>query len=187
MELRTDRLVLRDFELADAAAMQVAEGHPDATRYQSYEPRTVADCEAYIARDLASRVDRSCFDMVMTLEGRYVGRAGLDVKLPERGMGELWFGVDRSVWGRGLAAEAAHALRAYGFATLKLHRVFIETDPRNVGMIRVAEKIGMEREGLLRKNVFIKGEWCDSLYYASLRSCDSHDTSSRRSLRGSSP
>lgn len=36
-------------------------------------------------------------------------------------------------------------------------------------MIRVAEKIGMEREGLLRQHIFIKGEWCDSLFYGRLR------------------
>ena len=49
-----------------------------------------------------------------------------------------------------------------------MHRIWAESDPRNPGSWRVLEKIGMRREGHFIENVWLKGEWCDSLMYAVL-------------------
>jgi RimJ/RimL family protein N-acetyltransferase len=168
MLLTTSRLVLRDFEPEDWEGMLRVEGDAEAVRYQSFSPRTEADCRAYLARDLAARADRSCFDLAVTLDGRLVGRLGLDVKLPERALGELWFILDRSLWGRGLMPEATRRMLDFAFLDLGLRRVFLECDPRNRGAIRLAEKLGMRREGQLREHVFVKGEWCDALYFGVL-------------------
>jgi [ribosomal protein S5]-alanine N-acetyltransferase len=171
MNLLTERLRLRDFEEYDWEAMLGVEGDPEAVRYQSFEPRTEADCRVYIARDIASRSSqRSCFDLAVTLvsTGRLVGRIGLDLKLPERQVGELWFILERPSWGQGLMPEAARCLADFGFREKKLRRIFLECDPRNVGAVRLAEKLGMQREGVLREHVCVKGEWCDSLFYGVL-------------------
>jgi [ribosomal protein S5]-alanine N-acetyltransferase len=171
MILATERLRLRDFDDRDWEAMLAIEGDVEAVRYQSFEPRTEADCRVYIARDVASRSpQRWCFDMAVTLAstGRVVGRVGLDLKAPERLVGELWFILERASWGQGLMPEAAACLADFGFQEMKLRRVFLECDPRNVAAVRLAEKLGMKREGLLREHVCIKGEWCDSLFYGVL-------------------
>lgn len=168
MRLETPRLVLRDLAPGDWEAMLRVEGDREAVRYQSFSPRTAEECRAYLASDAAGREDRSCFDLAVEVEGRYVGRVGLDVKLPERAVGELWFMLDRARWGRGLMTEAARRLVSFGFEELRLLRVFLECDPRNAGAIRVAEKLGMRREGHLRAHAFIKGEWCDSLFFGVL-------------------
>lgn len=70
--------------------------------------------------------------------------------------------------GRGPRGE--RVLVAFGFSQRALHRVFLECDPRNVGAIRLAEKLGMKREGDLRQHSFIKGEWCDSTFFGLLAS-----------------
>jgi [ribosomal protein S5]-alanine N-acetyltransferase len=171
VRLETDRLLLRDLEPGDWESMLAVEGDAEAVRYQSYEPRTAEGCRDYIAHDLASRGRaRSTFDLavILTETGRYAGRVGLDVKRAERRVGELWFILDRALWGRGLMPEAARALMDFGFDELGLHRVFLECDPRNTGSVRLAEKLGMQREGLLREHLFVKGEWCDSLFFGIL-------------------
>lgn len=167
--LTTHRLRLRDLDPSDADAMLRVEGDAEAVRYQSFEPRTADACRAYLARDTAGDPDRTCFDLAVTLDGSFIGRVGLDIKRPERSVGELWFMLDRAHWRRGLMFEAASALIDYGFRAHGLHRIFVECDPRNAAAVRLAEKLGMQREGLLRKHVWIKGEWCDSLYYGLLR------------------
>ena len=104
MILETPRLRLRDFEADDWQAMLAVEADAEAVRYQSYEPRTAASCRAYLANDLASRgEDRSCFDLAVTLAdtGALVGRVGLDIKRPELRVGEVWFILERSLWGTG--------------------------------------------------------------------------------------
>ena len=171
MRLITERLVLRDFVDHDWEAMLAIEGDPEAVRYQSFPPRTEADCRVYIARDIASRgASRWCFDLALELAEprRVIGRIGLDIKAPEREVGELWFILERAQWGKGFMPEAARALLDFGFEEKKLRRVFLECDPRNTPAVRVAEKLGMVREGLLREHVRIKGEWVDSLFYGVL-------------------
>lgn len=171
MRLLTERLVLRDFVDHDWEAMLAIEGDPEAVRYQSFPPRTEAECRVYIARDMASRgPSRTTFDLAIEmLETRKViGRVGLDIKAPEREVGELWFILDRALWGKGFMPEAGRALVDFAFHEKSLRRVFLECDPRNVPAVRVAEKLGMQREGLLREHVRIKGEWVDSLFYGVL-------------------
>jgi [ribosomal protein S5]-alanine N-acetyltransferase len=155
MHLTTSRIHLRDFSMDDVVRMHAIESDPIAVRYQSYAPRTMDECRTYIARDIAQRASD-----------------GLDIKVPERSVGELWFILDRVRWGQGLMPEAARALVTFGFSQHSLHRIFLECDPRNIGAIRLAEKLGMKREGDLRQHSFIKGEWCDSTFFGLLASDD---------------
>ena len=173
MRLETERLRLRDFEEGDWEAMLAVESDAEAVRYQSFEPRTAADCRVYIARDIAARSpERWCFDLAVTLAatGRVVGRVGLDLKAPERLVGELWFILERASWGQGLMPEAARCLADFGFHEKGLRRIFLECDPRNRGAVRLAEKLGMKREGQLREHVCVKREWCDALFFGVLAS-----------------
>jgi RimJ/RimL family protein N-acetyltransferase len=64
--------------------------------------------------------------------------------------------------------EAARLVVDFAFRELKMHRVFVDIDPRNTASVRIAEKLGMRREAWLVENVWSKGEWCDSVIYALL-------------------
>jgi RimJ/RimL family protein N-acetyltransferase len=48
-------------------------------------------------------------------------------------------------------------------------RVQAKTNPRNVASQRVLEKAGFTREGVIRKDVFIRGQWQDGVLYSILR------------------
>ena len=55
-----------------------------------------------------------------------------------------------------------------GFGTLELHRIFATCDVRNVASARVLEKVGMRREGHLREDSCMRGQWRDSYVYGIL-------------------
>lgn len=59
-----------------------------------------------------------------------------------------WIRTDRS--GRGLMTEACSAVVDFGFTQVGLHRIELHASPDNVASMKVAEKIGFQREGLLR-------------------------------------
>jgi len=42
-------------------------------------------------------------------------------------------------------------------------------DVRNVASQRVLEKSGFQKEGIIRKRLFFRGEWTDNLLYSILR------------------
>jgi RimJ/RimL family protein N-acetyltransferase len=168
MRLETPRLVLRELAEDDCHATNAWEGDPRVVRYQSCDTRDLAGSRAYI-RTIREKSDESptrhLFDLaaVRRSDELVIGRAGFAVHRPDHREAEIWWVFRHDVWGQGYATEAAAALVAFGFGEIGLHRFYADCDPRNVGSIRVAEKLGMQREGVLRENWFIKGEWCDSL------------------------
>ena len=64
---------------------------------------------------------------------------------------EIAFNLARSHWRRGLATEAALAVLRVAFHELGLNRVEALCMPENLASIRVIERLGMRREGTMRK------------------------------------
>jgi RimJ/RimL family protein N-acetyltransferase len=81
---------------------------------------------------------------------------------------ELGYVLRRDHWGRGLATEALTAMIHHAFARLGLHRLETDIDPRNAASIRLVERLGFEREGLLRQRYFVAGAIQDSAIYGLL-------------------
>jgi RimJ/RimL family protein N-acetyltransferase len=87
--------------------------------------------------------------------GRYTGRFG------------YWLG--ESVWGRGVATAAARAAAAHALAQRQFARLEAAVFSWNPPSMRVLEKMGFIREGVLRKSVFKDGQLIDSVMYALVR------------------
>ena len=172
MHLETERLVLREFAEADAEATNVYERDAEVVRYTSHGPRSLDESRAYIRRALAAaraaprRV--SDFALVRREDLQLVGRCGFRVTSFDQREAVLWYILDRSSWGRGYVGEAARAVLGFGFGTLRLHRFFVDIDPRNAASLRVAEKLGMRREAHFVENAWVKGEWTDSIVFGLL-------------------
>jgi [ribosomal protein S5]-alanine N-acetyltransferase len=64
--------------------------------------------------------------------------------------------------------EAARAVLELGFVQVGQHRIYATCRPENISSQRVLEKIGMTREGHLRQDKWMKGQWRDSFLYAML-------------------
>jgi RimJ/RimL family protein N-acetyltransferase len=55
------------------------------------------------------------------------------------------------------------------FLSKESRRIQAHTDLRNVASQKVLEKVGFKKEGTLRKNFFVRGEWRDAYVYSILR------------------
>jgi [ribosomal protein S5]-alanine N-acetyltransferase len=71
--------------------------------------------------------------------------------------------------GHGVGTTAQRLLVEYLFDTTPAHRLEAYTEVDNVVEQRALEKVGFEREGVLRKVVFRAGKWRDGTLYALLR------------------
>ena len=81
-------------------------------------------------------------------------------------LGEIYYKLHPSYWGKGYATEIAKSLVKFGFEKMHLHKVEAGVQTENIQSIRVLEKAGMTREGLRRKILPIRGEWKDNYHYA---------------------
>jgi ribosomal-protein-alanine N-acetyltransferase len=167
MSLETRRLLLREFVEADAEATNVYERDPEVVRYTSHGTRSLEESRAYIRRilDAANETPRSVYDFALLRKDdmRLIGRCGFRIASHEQREAMLWYVLDRAAWGNAYVAEAARAVLSFGFDRLRLHRFFVDIDPRNTASLRVAEKLGMRREGHFIENALVKGEWTDTI------------------------
>jgi RimJ/RimL family protein N-acetyltransferase len=88
---------------------------------------------------------------------------------PDRFKVEIGYVLARSHWGKGLVTEAVRAVTSWLLQQPDIYRVFATCDVENPASARVMEKVGMLREGLLRRNSIhpsIGNEPRDSLIYA---------------------
>lgn len=166
-ELRTARLLLRQPRPDDVDAYLALESDPEYAHYGSRYSVDRAGMERGLARIIATPWEQRA-EFAIVLEGQVIGRVVLDVDRTNV-TGALGYGVARPLWGRGIASEAARAVVDYGFGTYRLAKVWARADPRNVASVRVLEKLGMQREGLLREHLLIRGERVDRVYYGILR------------------
>jgi len=108
--------------------------------------------------------------MVMTGTATVIGACNLTIHSQRfrcnlHRSGEIGYSIHPDYWRQGYATEAAQCLLRFGFATLGLHRIIGQCDPRNTATARVLERIGMRYEGHLRETMLIRDGWRDSLIY----------------------
>ena len=130
-------------------------------------PYGVADAAAYI-RSVAARTPPTSFVIEVAREpaGGIALRLGEDI---ERCGAEIGYWLGRAYWGRGIMTATVRAVTAYAFASLDLLRVFALPFSDNVASVRVLEKAGYVREGLLRSSAIKAGQVRDQFLYATIR------------------
>lgn len=171
--LETGRLRLRPFAAGDAADVQRLAGAREIADTTRLIPHPYADgvAEAWIATHPSLHAQ----DRALTLaverkdEARLVGAIGLRLQGEDRNA-ELGYWIGVPEWGRGFATEAARAVVDFGFGVLGLERIWATHFTRNPASGRVMEKIGMAREGLLRRHMRKWGVFEDVVVFAVLRS-----------------
>ena len=148
--LRTDRLILRPFTLADAPDLHaVVYGNADVTRFlpggAPRPPERVLETVRYFVEHWTQH-GFGGFAVIDAASGAFIGQCGLNV-LPPDGAVELFYAIGRAYWGQGITAEAARAVNAWGLDMLKLARIIALVDADNHASQRVALKIGMTFAG----------------------------------------
>ncbi len=66
---------------------------------------------------------------------------------------------DTTSYSKGIGSEATKLVLEYAFKVLKLHRVDLKVLDYNKRGIRCYEKCGFKRDGVLRENAYIEGQY----------------------------
>jgi RimJ/RimL family protein N-acetyltransferase len=81
---------------------------------------------------------------------------------------EIGYWIAEELWGRGITTEAVRAATEHAFRSLDVVRVQAAVFAWNEASMRVLEKCGYAREGVLARSVFKDGQLIDSVLYAIL-------------------
>lgn len=172
--LETERLILRRFVQEDAAKMYANwASDPEVTRYLTWPPHASAEVTGQLLAHWISEYEKpDSYNWVLELKetGEIIGN--LSVVRINEAIREATLGwcMSRRFWGNGYMPEAARAVVAYLFDVAGFDRVCSSHDAENAKSGRVMQKIGMTREGLLRKAGLNNRGVVDEVVYGILKS-----------------
>ena len=162
--ITTPRLVLRRFRPSDHAALTAYRTDPEVARFQSWNPSTAA---ADLAAGDPDAPGWFQYAIERTTDHTLIGDVA--VHLHDNLMqAEIGFTLAPDSQKQGYATEAVRAVLDRLFRGQGLHKVTGECDARNTASAALMERLGFTREGLLRQQTYIKGEWTDDLLYGLL-------------------
>jgi ribosomal-protein-alanine N-acetyltransferase len=158
-------------------ALQIEDAHgnypqwlndPEVTRYNSHGERTYTK---EMAIEYITMVTDSEHSHVFAIEyeAEHVGNISLQTINTKAKNAEFAILIgEPSIYGQGVGEVAGKLLLEYGFHTLGLHRIYCGTSSKNLGMQRLAHKLGMQKEGLRRDALLKNGEFADIVEYGIL-------------------
>jgi len=151
--LETPRLRLRAPAAGDAEAIFEAYTQDiQVARYTTWAPhRSLGETRKFLEQHCeAGRKAGTVFSWLITLSDGGHAAGMIDFRLAAC-RAEVGYVLARRYWGRGLMTEAAGAVVEWVIAQPEIHRVWATVDLENVASQRVLEKVGVVREGVLRR------------------------------------
>ncbi len=154
--IETSRLILRPFQLSDASEVRRLAGEREIAENTLSIPHPYEEgmAKEWIATHEEGFRNGTLANFAVTRRdnGVLVGAIGLTI-FPEHQRAELGYWIGLPYWRNGYATEAATDVIRYGFVELGLNRIYAYHFVRNPASGRVLRKVGMQREGCLRKHV----------------------------------
>jgi [ribosomal protein S5]-alanine N-acetyltransferase len=166
------RIALRELALDDWTDVHLWGSLLEACRYEAWGPNTPDETRAFVGEAVRDglRLPRARYAFAVTLPDgpRVIGMGEVRVRDERTRLGDIGYVVHPDFWRRGIGTDLGRALVAFGFTTLKRHRIAATCDPRNLASGRILQKIGMTYEGRLRRDRLLRDGWRDSDLYAIL-------------------
>jgi ribosomal-protein-serine acetyltransferase len=173
VELREGDIVLRPLGMGDAGSLfRLIDG--DRERLGRWLPwvedtRTERDSVRFIADAAEERRRRRSLVLGLFVEQMLCGTVGLHYLEWFDRSAEIGYWIASRAEGHGYVTRAARLLLGFAFASAGLNRVVLRCAVGNERSRRVAERLGFQREGLLREAHRVGGRFLDQHLFALLR------------------
>jgi predicted adenylyl cyclase CyaB len=172
-EIRTSRLILRAPRPEDADVIfQRYAQDAEVTRFLTWRPHlSIDETRDFVQRCLDGWQRGTPLTWSITRIDEDLALGMVDLRIDHEGA-EMGYVLARAEWGKGYMTEAVGAVVEQVLALPHVYRVAAICDVENVASARVMEKVGMLREGILRRAVLhpnISAEPRDAYVYARTR------------------
>ncbi|RDW15512.1 GNAT family N-acetyltransferase [Oceanobacillus chungangensis] len=170
--IETNRLVLRKINISDANSIFRYLSDKEVMKYYGLAPfETVDEALSEIAwyQSILDNKKGIRWGITLKEEDVVIGSCGFLNMVPEHHRTEIGYELSSSYWGKGIASEALHAVISYGFECFNLQRIEALIEPPNIPSLKLVEKQGFIREGLLRNYEFTGGKFDDLYMYSLLK------------------
>lgn len=161
--------ILRGWEETDRDSLVVQANNRNVWRNlrdRFPHPYTESDAEAWLA---LARAQPDWLNWAIVVDDAAVGCIGLEPLTDvHAGTTHIGYWLGEPYWGRGIMTAAVQAIADHAFSPLGYKRIETPVFAWNPASMRVLEKCGFAREGVMAKSVLKDGELIDSVLYARL-------------------
>jgi len=167
--IETTRLLLRPYRWADIDDLMKFATNEDWSRYtRPPYPYSRENAREFLADRVGlSRPDQTVW--CLEHNGQMIGDVGFAWH-PKNHSAEIAYNLSPDFWNQGLMTETCNTAIDLAFQhNQNLNRIYAAIDTRNTASIKVVEKIGLRKEGVLKENRLQKGQLVDDAWYAILR------------------
>ncbi|MCR8842437.1 GNAT family N-acetyltransferase [Paenibacillus sp. SC116] len=171
--IRTDRLLIRPFQLSDAQRV-----YEFCNNYNVYKstltlpyPYPIESAISWIQTHEDNFNNNRYYEFAITDKNTHelYGAIGLTNHKTHKN-GELGYWIAEEYWGKGYATEATKAVIAFAFSEKQYHKVYARFFASNPASGRVMQKVGMLEEGRLAQHVYKENKYEDLIHYGILNS-----------------
>ncbi len=146
--------------------------NPEVSEYTMWSTHTSIEDTKYFLKSLTKMYKRRelvDWGIVHKAEKKFIGTCGFVEWSMTHSRAEIGYALSRRYWGEGYMSEAVNAVIEFGFREMLLNRIVARCEVNNIASARVMEKVGMQLEGILRQQLFVKGRYWDLKIYSLLR------------------
>jgi RimJ/RimL family protein N-acetyltransferase len=173
IQIKSARILLRPILMDDADSIFMYRSNAEVNQYQGWIPRTIEDVHHFIANKVSPEINQPGtwfqFAIIKLDNNELIGDIGVHFLASDVLQVELGCTLNQKYHGKGYAFEAVTAIINYLFNELGKHRIIVSIDSRNQASIRLIERLGFRKKGLVKENSELNGEWVDDLVYAVLK------------------
>src|SRR6202000_290479 len=170
MELKGTGFIIREWKRGDEIALQKNANNPKVSgclmdRFPS--PYTMDDAILWV-NNLINQ--NPLVNLAITINDEGIGGIGLDPRQDVyRKTAIVGYWLSEELWGRGIMPEAVKLVTNYAFTKLDFLRIQASVYSKNPASMRVLEKAGFIKEGIMRNAVIKQGIIMDEHLYAVLK------------------
>lgn len=167
--LNTDRLMLRELTEDDALDILNCFSNPDVLRFYGQNPLANQNQVKQIIRNFSKNYEEKRgikWGIAVKGEGGIIGTIGFQEWSIEHKRADISYALIPEQWGKGYAIEAVKKVISYGFQELNLTRIGAMVFTENESSIKLLEKLGFEKEGILKKFMYQDGVPYDTNLYS---------------------
>lgn len=161
-----------EFEHADQLLAVIAENREHLGLWLPWlaTARTLEGARGFIAHSRERASEHNGTDMAMLYEGRLIGLVHQHYIDWRNRSTSIGYWIDAGHQRRGLVTTSCRAITDRSFGAEHLNRVEIRCAADNTRSLRVAERLGFRREGVLREAEWLNGRFVDQLVFGALAS-----------------
>ena len=170
-DIKTERLLLRQFEQGDLDNVYKGLSLPDIIKYYgiSFTSREAANEQMTWFSQLEKTGTGKWWAVCSPDNKTFYGAGGLNNLSKMHKKAEIGFWLFPEYWGKGIMTEAIPLICHHGFKNLELHRIEGLVETGNMACKRAMQKLAFTHEGTMRDYEIKNGQFISVDIYAKLK------------------